>query len=123
MIPAGTQMMMPSWIYQQYLLNSQRNQYGSALRYLMLNYGRTYGETTYIPLVRRDRDRDKKKKSYTKYDYDDYYYGGRRSRTYSVPVDYLVQEDPSPPPKMNNHQPVLLHKQLSPQHLEPVTIV
>ena len=63
-LPVGTQMVVPSWIMQQYQSSLQRRVYGNVLDYLIYNYSVSApdgsGESTYyIPL------------SISSYDYDD----------------------------------------------------
>ena len=66
-IPTGTQMMIPPWIMEQYLLSEQAVLYGDALNFLIHNYGVSAPsasdedeDTYYIPLTRYKK----------KYDYD-----------------------------------------------------
>ncbi|MDE0119063.1 MAG: hypothetical protein OXM55_03545 [Bdellovibrionales bacterium] len=58
-IPIGTQMMIPPWIMEQYLLSEQAALYGDALNFLIYNYGVSAPsasdkkkDTYYIPLTR-----------------------------------------------------------------------
>ena len=74
MIPAGTQMVIPPWIVQQYELSQQRALYGDVLNFLIHNYGVAAPsdsdekkDTYYIPLSVYDST------NYEGYDdYDDY---------------------------------------------------
>ncbi len=57
-IPAGTQMIIPPWIMQQYLLSEQAALYGDALNFLIYNYGVSAPsasdedkDTYYVPLT------------------------------------------------------------------------
>ena len=69
-IPTGTQMIIPPWIMEQYLLSEQAALYGDALNFLIHNYGVSAPsasdedeDTFYIPLTRY-------KKKYDDYDFD-----------------------------------------------------
>lgn len=89
-IPAGTQMMIPPWVLQQYHLSPQNALYGDALNYLIYNYGKSAPsiddkdkDDIYIPLTRY-----KSKDFYRSYKDDDYYDRGRDD-TVMAPITAL----------------------------------
>ncbi len=76
MIPAGTQMVIPPWVLEQYELSQQQALYGDVLNFLIYNYGVAAPsaddsdvDTYYIPLTVYDSN-------YSDYDHDDYDSGG-----------------------------------------------
>ena len=118
-VPAGTQMMIPPWILQQYHSSPQKALYGDALNFLIYNYGDSApsiseeGEDDiYVPLTRYKSD--DYYKSYSKYDddyddsdrydyddsdrydYDDSDRGSRK--TVMMPVTHLTVEQQNQPP-------------------------
>ncbi len=112
-VPAGTQMMIPPWILQQYHSSPQKALYGDALNFLIYNYGDSApsiseeGEDDiYVPLTRYKSD--DYYKSYSKYDddyddyddddYDDYDYDRGRRETVMMPVTHLTVEQRSHTP-------------------------